>query len=129
MSDIAIDVVFHDSGKLAFIIKQGILEMNFIIACPKKYGIEKWKDLRDSKTGGIRYDGCKMNNRKGYNITVLYSEDNGNYQYIRCNEGIIEFAIEQNRDNREKSCLMFVKIPMEICYEAFDKIIEKYSDL
>jgi hypothetical protein len=127
MNNIIVDVKFTDSNKFIFIIKQGMLEMNFNIASPLKFGFAKWKDLRESYIDSAHYNGCKMSDRKGYNFTIYFNENNGNYQYIRCAEGIMEFGMEENRGNKELYCNMFFKIPIELCYNALDKIIEKYS--
>ena len=122
-----VDVMFLEDKKLDFLIKQNDTMMIFHIACPLKYGIDIWKNVRNSKTGGIRYEGCKMSERQCYNITILFNEEKGICQYIRAEEGILEFGMEQERGNKTRYCKMSVKVPIENCYNALDKIIEHWN--
>ncbi len=125
--NINVDVVFLEDGTLNFIIKQNSLEMIYHISCPMKYGISIWQQIRDSKHGGLHYDGSKMADRTEYNITVLFNEKLGTSQHIRSNAGILEFAIEIDRGNKICYSLMSVKVPIETCYDSIDKIIAKYK--
>jgi len=123
----SIDVMFLEDGSLDVIIKQVQLSMLFHIATPLKYGVSIWRDIRDSKTGSNHYEGSKMLDRMGYNITVLFNENNGNYQYIRSKEGMLEFGMEEDRGNKSLYCKMSVEIPIDICYDVLNKIIDKYT--
>ena len=115
-NNINVDVAFLEDGALQFIIKQGSLEMIYHISCPMKYGISIWQQLRNNST-----------EHSGYNLTVLFNEKLGTSQHIRSNARMIEFAIEMDRGDKTRYSLMSVKVPIEICYDSLDKIIEKYK--
>ena len=124
--DTFVDVVFITTGGLKFIIKKDLLEIEFYISVPKKYK-DIWKQIRNSKNGSNHYQGSKMTARNGYNITVLFSETDDSEQYIKCIDGIVKFGIKLERAGATHYSLLTVKIPIESCYDAFDKIIEVYE--
>ena len=94
-----------------------------------KYGVDIWKQIRNGNTASSQYEGSKMSERIGYNIMVLFNEKLGTSQHIRYSDGILEFAIEIDRGDKTRYSLMSVKVPIENCFDALDKIIEKYKKI
>jgi hypothetical protein len=124
-----VDVNFLDDGTLDLIIIQDVLVITYHIPCPLKYGVDIWKQIRNGNTASSQYEGSKMSERIGYNIMVLFNEKLGTSQHIRYSDGILEFAIEIDRGDKTRYSLMSVKVPIENCFDALDKIIEKYKKI
>jgi hypothetical protein len=125
-----VDIVFQSDNSCDFIIKSSqntVTEIIFHISSPLKYGVDIWKQIRNSKIGCTHYDGSKMTERTGYNIKVLFNEKLGTSQHIQCYDGILEFAIELDRGEKKRYSLLSIKVPLESCYNAIDKIIEYYK--
>ena len=124
--DYKIDYKISLSGSLKINIQCGFLSTAFQINNPKNIGVDKWQDLRDSKTGRPRYDGARIE-QKGYNIMIIFDEDYkiGYYQYIKSVDGILEMGTEYGNGNRKQRTV--IKIPIEYAYDILDKIISDLS--
>lgn len=126
-----VDVEFNPDKSLDFIIttdeNENGLHMVYHISKPMKYGVDIWKQIRNTKTGNSHYEGSKMTERSGYNITVLFNENLGTSQHIRCCDGIIQFVMEIDRGNKTRYSLMSIKLPIEMCYDSLEKIISYVS--
>jgi hypothetical protein len=124
-----LDYKIFQSGKLIIYIQCGILSTSFTINNPQKLGIDKWQQLRDSKTGRPRYDGARIE-QKGYNINILFEEDYkiGYYQYIKSIDGMLEMGIIYGYNKEGQKYLSVIKIPIEYCYDMLDRIITDFTD-
>jgi hypothetical protein len=112
-------------------IKCGFIATTFRINNPNKYGVEMWQHLRNSKTGESRYDGARIE-KKGYNITMLFSENYASnpasYHYIKSIDGIMELGIKTNYIDSQMYSSS-ISIPIELFYNILDKIIIDLSKM
>ena len=102
--------------------------MRFRIARPFKYGIEKWRFIRNGGIGDIRYDGCKMTCTPA-NMTLIFYEGEkpGTYQWVRFLDGMLELGIELERSDKTRYAKSSIQIPLLECYNAIDKLIDHYE--
>jgi len=122
------DVDFLEDGSVEFIVTKDGLSMRFMIARPFKYGIDKWRFIRNGGIGDIRYDGCKMSSTTS-NMTLIFYEGEkpGTYQWVRFLDGMLELGIELERGSKTRYALSSISIPIEEARSAIDKMIEWFE--
>jgi hypothetical protein len=122
------DVTFLEDGSAEFILSKDGVSMLFRIAQPFKYGIDKWRFIRNGGTGEIRYEGCKMSGTPS-NMTLIFYEGvkPGTYQWISLSAGILELGIELERGDKTRYAKSSIKIPLSESFNAIDKLIDHYE--
>jgi hypothetical protein len=121
------DVDFLEDGSAIFTVARNGIFMRFQIAQPFKYGVDKWRFIRNSGVGDIRYDGYKMSNTHS-NMTLLFYEGmSGTYQWVRFADGILELGIELERGSKTRYSKSSISIPLEEALQAIDKMIEWFE--
>ena len=124
------DVVFPDGGGIEFIITSGSITQRFRIAEPMKYGLDKWRHIRNRGISTTRYDGCKMASSTPSNITMVFYEGgsgNGTYQVVRLIDGMLELSIELEKGDKKHYAMSCWQIPIEDARVAIDKLLERFE--
>lgn len=125
------DIVFQEDGCVEFIVTNDTVSMQFRIAQPFKYGIDKWKIIRNGGTGEIHsYEGCKMSSTPS-NITLIFYEGGmpGTYQFVRLLDGMLELGIELERGEKTRYAKFNIQIPLSESFNAIDKLIDYYEQV
>jgi hypothetical protein len=122
------DVTFLEDGSVEFIVSKDRVSMLFRIAQPFKYGIDKWRLIRNGGTGEIRYEGCKMPSTPS-NMTLIFYESvkPSRYQWVRLFDGILELGIELERGDKKRYSKSSIQIPLPESFNAIDKLIDHYE--
>lgn len=122
------DITFQKDGSIEFWVANAGISMQFRIAQPFKYGIDKWQFIRNGGIGEIRYEGCKMSSTPS-NITLIFYESDkpGSYQWVRLSNGILELGIELERGDKKRYAKSSIQISLSESFNAIDKLIDHYE--
>ena len=122
------DITFQKDGSIEFIVSKDGVSMQFRIAQPFKYGIDKWQFIRNGGIGEIRYEGCKMSSTPS-NMTLIFYESGkpATYQWISLSDVILELGIELERGDKTCYAKSSIQIPLSESFNAIDKLIAHYE--
>ena len=124
------DIAFLEDGGVEFIITRAGIDTRFVISKPFKYGVDKWRFIRNGGIGDVRYEGCKMSSTP-FGITIIFyeSEKPGTYQWVRLVDGMFEMGIELERGNNQRYGKSCIRIPLLEAQDAIDKMIENFENV
>jgi hypothetical protein len=119
-------ITSRENGSIVITIKHGCLSNRIRIANPNKHGVDMWRLIRNSKNGASRYDGSKTDS-KNYNISVVFTQDDKTFVIVKSIDGNLEFHIKY--DYLEKESSIIISLPLELCYNMIDDIINYLEEL
>jgi len=122
------DITFQKDGSIEFWVANAGISMQFRIAHPFKYGIDKWQFIRNGGIGEIHYEGCKMSSTPSNMTLIFYESDKpGSYQWVRLSNGILELGIELERGDKTRYAKSSIQISLSESFNAIDKLIDYYE--